>query len=84
MNAELGVLATLVDNQNHDEKESAGEHSEAHSHRHLFKQRHSRLTHSYAHSHQRSVHFASGAMTYHKHSTLWVLCDVHVRIVRRS
>lgn len=42
MNTELGTLATLVYNQNHDEEESAGEHSETHGHRHLSKQRHRR------------------------------------------
>lgn len=43
VNAKLGVVATLVDNQHHDENESAGKHGKAHSHRHLFKQRHTEV-----------------------------------------
>lgn len=43
MNTKLGTLAALVNNQNHDEKKSTGKHSKTHSHRHLFKQRHTNL-----------------------------------------
>lgn len=70
VNAKLGVVATLVNNQNHDEKESAGKHGKAHSHRHLFKQRHTEVE-----SHSQYViviTFAFGIMiqTHHKHSAL--------------
>lgn len=39
MNAKLGTLATFVNNQNHDEKKSAGKYGETHSHRDLSKER---------------------------------------------
>lgn len=39
VDTKLGMLATLVNNQNHDEEESAGEHGETDGHEHLCKQR---------------------------------------------
>lgn len=37
VDAELGVLPTLIDDQDHDEQEGACKYSQAHCHRHLWK-----------------------------------------------
>lgn len=77
MNAKLGSLATLINNQNHDEEKRAGKHSETHGHRHLLEQ-----THTSVLIIRNSIITALlGNTTYHKHSALRVLCDVQVRFV---
>lgn len=43
MKAELGVLATLVDDQDHDQQECAGEQRQTHGHRDLPEQAEARL-----------------------------------------
>lgn len=43
MKAELGVLATLVDDQDHDKQEGAGEQRQTHGHRNLPEQAEARL-----------------------------------------
>lgn len=76
MDAELGVLPALVDNDDHDQQESAGEYGQAHGDRHL-------CTNAHIHARVRMTVMKCRwktlevrTVTCHKRATLLVLGDV--------